>query len=164
MNLHPEIGGCTCGQAQITVHGEPLTRYHCHCVTCQDVFEAPFSDVTVLLASEVALLSEGTVRFSSDGKVPAQERGVCKACGEPVVGFIRGLPFVEFAVVPTRVLPADVPRIPSQGHILYSERVADVGDGLPTWEHPHDSEAAMIRMVTAALRPRMGVRGLTPVD
>ncbi len=157
MNLEPDIGGCGCGQAQLTVHGEPLARFYCHCTTCQEAFRAPCSDVTVLLAADVALLSEGAVRFSSDGRPPDQNRGVCKACGEPVVGFVRGLPFVEFAVVPTHVLPAGMARVPSQGHIRYADRVDDVEDGLPTYEGAYDSEAAVLQMLSDALGPRMYV-------
>ena len=46
---------CSCGTTSFQTLGAPLFRILCHCTLCQQFHEAPFADILVHRAEDVAL-------------------------------------------------------------------------------------------------------------
>jgi len=46
---------CPCGTTKFEIHGEPITRFYCHCTICQQQYQAPYVDVTLYKLDEVEL-------------------------------------------------------------------------------------------------------------
>jgi hypothetical protein len=56
------LGGCQCGNVRITVSGEPLALYVCHCLECRRQSASAFGMSLQVRRSSFALTS-GTPRF-----------------------------------------------------------------------------------------------------
>jgi hypothetical protein len=128
-----------------------LARFVCHCRICQSVYRAPFADVTVWRADDVVVTTGAPLCFRRHRLPPALDRGVCAACADPVVGYLRVAPFVRLAFVPARSF-ASTSRLPRRSiHIFYDRRVRDVRDDLPKISGYWASELAVARLVLAGM-------------
>jgi hypothetical protein len=131
------------------VDGALLGRFLCHCTICQDVYKQPYSDVTVFHARAIALAENSALNYKRLRPPPAIDRGLCPACGSPVVAFMAFGPMKIFGFVPTRNLerPAELPN--ASLHIFYHRRVADIADAIPKVSGYWPSELAVTRMALA---------------
>ncbi len=140
---------CPCGTSKFRLSKIPTRRFLCHCTICQQVYGKPYSDVTVLSAARVAVDTPHTIEFAKYKEGPALDRGICKECRSPVVGFLPIMPFVRLAFVPyTNILDKDALPDPAM-HIYYGTRVADVEDGVPKFEDEKQSQRKAAGLVLA---------------
>jgi hypothetical protein len=147
IQLINETGSCKCGKTRFFVNGEPVLRFFCHCIICQNVSQQSFVDVTVFRAGAVTLAESGDVRFKRYRPPPALARGICGACGMPVIGLLRLAPFAKFVFVPAQNLPVETQLPQPMGHIFYHRRVRDVPDELPKISGYWPSELIVIRRI-----------------
>lgn len=138
---------CPCGAAAFTIRAKPLTRFCCHCLICQRANKAAFADVTAFWAGSEHLRSPEAVEFRSHRPPPALRRGTCRACGAPVLGYLRLAPFLRLLFVPTRNLKPAATGLPPSAHVLYHRRVSDATDSLPKFSGYWSSELAVTRSV-----------------
>jgi hypothetical protein len=145
VNAH--ASSCPCGAAAFSVRAKPLARFYCHCLICQGVYKAPFADVTAFWAGSEHLRSREAVAFKRYRPPPALQRATCRACGSPVLGYLRLAPFLRLLFVPTKNLKpgADIPA-PST-HIFYHRRLHDATDSLPKVSGYWHSEFAVTKLV-----------------
>jgi len=145
--MREQTASCPCGQSTFVVCGSPVAMFYCHCTICQSVYGLPRADVTVLWAKNVKLSSQRSLRFKKHRSPPALRRGVCEACGHPVVGFLTLAPFVELAFVPAQNYPPSSPLPAPSLHIFYGSRVADVDDALPKLNGYWPSQIATTQLI-----------------
>jgi len=140
---------CPCGASRLEVSGPPLVRLLCHCTICQAFNRQPYADVTAFWAGSVAVQGGHPIEFRRYRLPPAARRGRCRSCGAPVVEFLRLAPFVQLALVPSKVFadPASLP--PPALHIFYHRRVSDIGDDLPKKSGYWPSQLAVMKRVLA---------------
>lgn len=123
----------------------------CHCTICQAVYKRPYADVVALWASDVSLPEGHGIAFRKYRLPPALNRGTCRSCGAPVVGFLTLAPFLRLAFIPSRNFPASTD-FPKPGlHLFYNRRIADVADDLPKYSGYLRSEWAATRYILATL-------------
>jgi hypothetical protein len=150
IQLINETGSCKCGKTRFFVNGQPVLRFFCHCIICQNVSQQPFVDVTVFRAGAVTLAESGGIQFKRYRPPPALMRGTCDTCGAPVIGFLRLGPFTKFAFVPAQNLPVATYLPQPMGHIFYHRRVRDVSDDLPKISDYWTSELIVIRRMLSS--------------
>ena len=119
---------CPCGASRFTVNGDAIGRFFCHCTICQKVYGKPFADVTYFWAESVTLSVNQPVEFRRYRAPPALRRGICAKCGNPVVGFLRLVPGLTLAFVPSQNFPPPAGLPAPHRHIFYDRRVADIAD------------------------------------
>ncbi|QIB66881.1 GFA family protein [Kineobactrum salinum] len=144
---------CACGKSVVIVKALPRMRYYCHCLTCQEFCQSPFSDNTALRAEEVEIVDESTIEFKKHQKNAVVDRGVCKHCRSPVVGFALLLPGVKAAFVPGSHYPNQAALPNPNRHIFCHRRVKDVPDSLTKHSGAFFSQAVMVpKMMLSMLR------------
>ncbi|NVE95305.1 GFA family protein [Altererythrobacter sp. JGD-16] len=122
----------------------PTRRFLCHCTICQGVYHAPFADAMVASARSIEIASENSLDFKRLNGEKSVDRGICRNCDIPTVGFLQIFPGFTLGLVPTARLqdPTGAPR-PSM-HIFYESRIADVEDDLPKYKTPSESVRACL--------------------
>ena len=144
------VQGCSCGWQrkswmQVT-RGVPPDQ-------SQGVYKAPFAGVTVFWAGSVVLRSSDSVEFTRHRPPPALQRGTCRACGAPVLGYMRLAPFLRLAFVPTHNLEPQPCAPQPSCHIIYRRRHREAADSLPKFVGYWRSELAVTRLIlSGALR------------
>ncbi len=128
---HGLTAKCPCGASEVTLAKMPSVRFLCHCTICQSVYPGDYADATAIRADMVEVNTPDSMTFSKLKEPPALDRGVCKSCNHPVVGFLKGPGAPEFAFVPSAVLPKEALLPKPLRHVYYDTRVADVDDDLP---------------------------------
>ena len=142
---------CPCGASRFTVAGTPTGRFLCHCTICQKAYGKPFADVTYFWAASVTLPVNQSIEFRRYRPPPALRRGICAKCGNPVVGFLRLVPGLTLAFVPSQNFPRPAELPAPHRHIFYDRRVADIADSVPKLGGYWASEAYLTRTVLAGL-------------
>lgn len=117
---------CSCGKSQVSVSGEPLLRFRCHCTICQAVYGKPYADIIAVKASQVSTPVDPRLVFKKLGSLPAVNRGVCPDCNKPVVGFLPLLPYFGIAFVPADNFAPDTILPQPAFHTFYDKRTEDV--------------------------------------
>ena len=142
---------CLCRASRFTVHGDPISRFFCHCTICQKAYGKPFADVTYFRAKSIVLPDRRAIEFRRHRPPPALRRGKCTKCGNPVVsllGFPRSL---ALAFVPSQNFPRAA-ELPAPGaHIFYDRRVADIADAVPKVTGYWASQTYVTRSILARL-------------
>jgi hypothetical protein len=138
---------CPCGSTAFEVHGEPITRFYCHCTICQKQYDAPYVDVTLFKLNEVVLPEDHRIQFHRFKRFGAVDRGRCPECDKPILSKLgegeKGFAFVAARnYVDANALP------PAEMHVFYGTRVADVDDDLPKYNNAITSRVAFIRRMT----------------
>ena len=135
---------CPCGQTTFSVEQTPFARFYCHCEICQKLYGKPFVDVTIVRAKHVQL-NHDLVEFKKYRMPPALDRGTCKACKKPVVGFLKGIPGLGLAFITADNFndKANLPN--SLGHVFYHRKQAAVEDSLPKVSGYFSSELAVCK-------------------
>jgi hypothetical protein len=142
---------CLCGASRVTVDGDPVGRFFCHCTICQKAYGKPFADVTYFSADSVTLRDNRAIEFRRHRAPPVMRRGRCAKCGNPVVsllGFPRSL---ALAFVPSQNFPEAAELPASDAHIFYDRRVGDIADAVPKVSGYWASEAHVTRSLLAGL-------------
>ena len=122
---------CSCGEVKFAVHGRPLFRAFCHCTICQAFNGAPYADITLFRARDVAMPNPEIVEYKTYRPPPAVQRGVCVSCGRPAVEFMDIFPMPKLVIIPSANI-RDAALVPDPAlHIFYNSRVSDIGDDLP---------------------------------
>lgn len=140
---------CRCGASRVTVSGDPIGRFFCHCTICQAFYGRPYADVTSFPARAIALTEDSPITFKRLRPPPALDRGACPTCHGPVVGFIAFGPLKMFAFVPSENFERSSELPEPSLHIFYDRRVADATDGLPKVAGYWASETSISRMLLA---------------
>jgi hypothetical protein len=119
---------CDCGQTQLKVAKPPMLRFHCHCMICQNLYQQPFSDVTVMWAKDAKLTECEHIEYKRPGLL--LRRGVCTQCEQPIFATMTLLPGLKLAFVPANRFDSndELPR--ATAHIFYHRSQAEMDDGL----------------------------------
>jgi hypothetical protein len=141
---------CLCGAARLTVTGNPIGRFCCHCAICQKAYGNPFADVTYFWAQSVRLPANQSIEFRRHRAPPAMRRGRCAKCGNPVVNLLRLAP-LTLAFIPSQNFPRPAELPAPDRHIFYDRRVADIADSVPKLSGYWASEAYVTRSILASL-------------
>ncbi|MFE8072504.1 GFA family protein [Marinobacteraceae bacterium S3BR75-40.1] len=152
--LVQQVGSCPCGAASFTVHGRPLARFYCHCEICQQLYNQPFVDVSAFAEKAITVSDPAAISFRKYRKPPALQRGTCRSCGQPVVGFLHLGPLPGLAFLATRNL-SEPEMLPSpRAHIFCHRKVAAIQDALPQISGYWRSEWAVFEWIgQTLLRP-----------
>jgi hypothetical protein len=138
---------CPCGRATFAIDGRLLTRFICHCQICQSLYKAPYADVTAFWAGSITVKDEGSLEYKRYRAPPALQRGTCRGCGAPVLGYMRLAPFVRLAFVPARNIKSALALPEPVAHIFYQRRQEAANDTLPKFSSYLSSELAVTRLV-----------------
>jgi hypothetical protein len=145
---------CLCVASRFAVAGDPIGRFFCHCTICQRIYRKPFADATYFWAGAVAVPANEPIEFRRYRPPPALRRGTCAKCGNPVVAFLKLVPGLTVAFVPSQNFPRPA-ELPAPGrHIFYDRRVADVADSIPKLRGYWASEVYVTRTMVADLLRR----------
>lgn len=145
-------GTCECGTVTIEATSLPPMRFFCHCRFCQEVYQAPFADITALWSWKVDV-AEGADQLEHRRYqwFPSSVlRILCRQCRKPVLGRLHVPPFgVSF--VPAAMWPDADDLPPASGHVFYHRRVVDIDDDLSKASSLSTSQMK----VTAWMLPRL---------
>ncbi len=148
----PEECTCFCGAASFQTVGAPLFRIFCHCTICQKFNQAPFADVLVYRAEDVALPQAGAVSFDTCKPPPNVQRGKCATCGQPAIE-VFAAPFLpKLTMVPRSMLRSDAELPSPVAHIFYDKRVSDAEDKQPKHQGYIRSQLAFLKYYWIARR------------
>lgn len=137
MNTRPDnhrgamIAQCMCGACRVQLSKAPGVRFLCHCTICQKLYGRDYADVTVNLARNVEVLTPENLRFATYKAPPAVNRGLCKSCDQPVIGFMKTLAVPQLAFMQAPVLPQSALTLRPSRHVHYATRIKDIADDLP---------------------------------
>lgn len=124
---------CACGHVEFEIKGSPLFRLYCHCTICQKFNDAPFADVVIYRATDVAEPQAGSVEYKAHKPPPNAQRGKCVKCHKPAIEKVIVPLFPKLTVVPAAV-HGDVSKLPgSIAHVFYDKRAKDSTDSLPKY-------------------------------
>lgn len=117
---------CSCGQAGAILSVAPRVRFRCHCTKCQSVYRAPFGDGLVSLRNQAKPIDPDKIEWIHTIRFSPLSRGLCKACGDPVLAHLYGI----FSIVPARTaIGLEIPSVDCD--IYYSTRAEDQNDDVP---------------------------------
>ena len=140
---------CPCGTTKFEIHGEPITRFYCHCTICQQQYQAPYVDVTLYKLDEVTLPEDHGLNFKHLKRFMPVDRGFCPSCEKPVMAKVgEGEKAYAFVSVRNYVDASALPE--PEMHVYYGTRVADVDDPLPKYGNFFTSNWAFIKRMTGA--------------
>lgn len=121
---------CACGASKAKVGKLPRHRFYCHCTICQELYQKPFADVTIVRANAVDVTTPDTLTFKKYKAPPALDRGVCNHCKKPLVGFLSMPLMPKLAFVPAMNFAAGTKLPAATMHIYYKSRTSDCEDDL----------------------------------
>ncbi|MBW8758759.1 MAG: GFA family protein [Burkholderiales bacterium] len=146
----PLRGACQCGACSFEVQASLKARFRCHCLICQAFNDKPFADVVVARARHVVLKNAGNISFRKYRPPPNFNRGLCRACGKPVVE-VAGIGPFKVMFIPASNFEADARLTPPRFDIFYHRRVQDMPDSLPRYSGYLASELAVGRLIMGGL-------------
>lgn len=101
-----------------------------------------------MAASRITVTTPDEIEYAKYKPAPALDRGVCRSCRRPVVGFMQAA-WMRIGFVPTANL-VDPPLLPRPSmHLFYHERVEDVADDLTKIAGDRASMWAALRPILA---------------
>ncbi len=145
---------CPCGATTLTTHAPPRFRMLCHCTICQRFNSAPFADVLVYRARDVALPEAGSVAFSTWKPPPNVQRGQCANCGAAAIETFHMPLLPKLTMVPRAMHPSDAELPAPVAHFFYETRVDDADDALPKYQRFLPSQFAFLKALIKARRSR----------
>ena len=147
---------CPCGATQLPLKRAPLSRFRCHCLVCQHVYNKPFGSPTVLWHHDLGEVNRDQIVFTVQRRFPFRiDCGTCASCQAPVLGFSRILPFLSLAYIPESMYSDCEQLPPVAGHLFYEHRVNDVEDALPKCSGLLASEWGVARFVLRGVLLRL---------
>jgi len=144
---------CSCGATSFQTIGEPLFRFYCHCTICQRFNDAPFADILVYRAEDVALPPMETVIFDTYRPPPNVQRGKCAKCGQPAVTVFAARFLPRLVTVPRPMFRSDAELPSPVAHGFYDKRVSDANDPFPKYEGYFRNQIAFLKFLWLARRP-----------
>lgn len=129
---------CGCGHAGAVVSVQPRVRFRCHCTKCQAVYKAAFGDGLVFRRGQAWPIDPHRIRWIRTIRASPLLRGLCGACGDPVIAHLYGI----FAIVPARTAEG-LARPPVDCDIYYGSRVQDLHDDVPKYSRAWDTYAGL---------------------
>ena len=124
--------GCTCGQIQISMSGEPRVRGYCHCGDCREFLNVPYHSVNAWDNDKVRIdVGEDKVR-SYQHPTLKMKKFFCGDCGE-ILFNSNGMDWRVFSQLFIRKsYGGSLPEaLQSKSHFFYGRRIVDVNDDLP---------------------------------
>ena len=151
--MNPVECTCSCGATSFQTLSAPLFRILCHCTICQQFNNAPFADILVHRAVDVALPPSDAVIFDTYKPPPNVQRGRCSNCGQPAIVVFAAplLPRLVTILRPMFTSDAELP--PPLAHIFYDKRVSDAEDHYPKHHGYFRSETAFLKYLWSARHP-----------
>ncbi len=119
---------CECGKSQVGLKKVPMLRFHCHCTICQNLYKKPYSDVTVMWASNTQLLNDEHIEYRRPGLL--LKRGVCTGCEQPIFATMTLLPGLKLAFVPGNRYDDQTILPNPSAHIFYHRSQSEMDDGI----------------------------------
>lgn len=144
---------CSCGATSFQTRAAPLFRIICHCTICQRFNNAPFADILVHRAEDVALPPAGAVSFDTYKPPPSVQRGKCATCGQPAIARFAAPLLPQLITVLKPMFRSDAELPPPVAHIFYDKRVSDVKDPYPKHQGYFRSQIAFLKYFRSASRP-----------
>lgn len=117
--------GCLCGAVKLSLDGDPVVQFYCHCDDCQAVHGAAYVSIAVFPAHAVKVTQGQPVTWTYE-TLPRQR---CATCGTQL--FAR-VPDSEFAGVKANLLPKNM--FKPAFHIHCKDAVLPVKDDLPHYK------------------------------
>lgn len=109
-----------------------------------------YADVVVVRAKHVTLKAADNIAFKKYRSPPNFDRGLCRACGKPVVEIMGAGPFkVMFIPASNFETESQLPAIKMD--IFYHRRVSDMPDNLPKYRGYWSSELAVGKLIAMAI-------------
>lgn len=121
---------CECGKSVVSVSGQPLARFICHCQTCRRFTGNEANDECAFLAKNLRVADFSGLVWSKEQPGLALERGRCQHCKSPVISFFRH-GAVGLAFAPTRLLSKSMSPPDLDLHVFYHRRTYQVNDAVP---------------------------------
>ncbi len=119
---------CHCGKVQVSMVKPPMLRFYCHCTICQNLYQRPFSDVTVMWAKDAKLTESKHIEYKRPGLL--LKRGVCIHCKQPIFATMSLFPGLKWVFVPSQRYE-DQAKLPNaSAHIFYHRSKTDIDDGI----------------------------------
>ena len=150
--MNPVECTCSCGATRFQTVGAPLFRIFCHCTICQQFNNAPFADILVHRAADVALPPATAVSFDTYKPPPNVQRGRCATCGQPAI-VVFAAPVLPRLVTILRPMFGSDAELPAPvAHLFYDRRVSDVDDPYPKHKGYFRSQIAFLQYLRWARR------------
>ncbi len=122
---------CECGSVELRLTEAPFSRFYCHCETCQEVYQQPFADITLVNATAVEIRGLPTIEYRRYSE--NVERGICKDCRKPIIARIPEMSSVvlvpAYSYSKTDELPGGKLPVP-KAHLYYHRAQQPVDDSL----------------------------------
>lgn len=144
---------CSCGSVSFETAGEPLFRILCHCTICQRFHNAPFADVLVHRAEDVALPRAEAVEFDTHKRLLNVRRGRCTTCRQPAIAIFAAPALPKLVMVFRSMFGSDAELPSPAAHIFYDSRVSDTEDLYPKHHGFIRSQCAFLKYLWSARRP-----------
>ena len=146
---------CECGNVELTLTEAPRARFYCHCEFCQEVYQKPYADVTVVKSGTVEVNDESAIDYRN--YTPNVNRGVCKNCGRPIIA--RMTKMSSIVMIPAYsyqnsegISEADLPE--PKAHLYYHRKQAEVDDSVKKVNGPVRSQLKAMGIVVSGLLRR----------
>ncbi|MER8694089.1 GFA family protein [Mesorhizobium opportunistum] len=146
----PLRGSCECGACSFEVHTSPKARFRCHCLICQAFNGKPFADVVAVRGKDVVLKNAGNISFKKYRPPPNFNRGLCRACGKPVVE-VAGFGRFKVMFIPASNFESAARLPPVRFDMFYHRRVRDTPDSVPKYSGYFASELAVGKLIVSGL-------------
>ena len=119
-----QVLGCYCGQARITVEGEPVMQFFCHCFSCRQWGGGPAQASKLYPIDKISVTGK-LVMKDKNGKLPDSQsfRKSCANCGGVV---FDDKTHAGMAMIPAGLWKDTVRKPPPR---LPPQRVAGAGSG-----------------------------------
>jgi len=144
---------CPCGKSQFQVLAYPFARFICHCNICQELYNAPFADATVLWWRDIILPNDHDIQFKKYRAFPGIDRGICSDCKSPIIASM-GFGAARLALTAARNFPNINELIEPKMHIFYNHRVSDAADDLSKYSGYLKSEVAVVSLIARGMLNR----------
>ncbi|MBJ8496233.1 GFA family protein [Acinetobacter oleivorans] len=124
---------CSCQHNELVLNGPVIMRFICHCLICQNVYQAPYADVVVAWKNDIIITKFQSIDFKKFRMPPAVNRGVCIQCKKPVYGYLKSYVKHDLAFIPAQNFK-DSSSLPEPClHEFYHRAVSPVEDNLPKY-------------------------------
>ena len=139
-------GSCYCGTFSFETRKAPAARFVCHCLFCQDLTGEAFSDVSVLMGSQIEMKGTAALIHKKYRLPPNLNRTRCARCGKPAMETMGAGP-LKLVFVPSKSFVEQKLLPPVRLHVFYNRRVVDAADDLPKYAHYWPSQFAIMKTI-----------------
>lgn len=123
---------CFCGAVETATNADPMMQAYCHCSDCQAYTGAAFMPFYAFPPGSLVVL-KGAHHIKTINKYGRTARRFCGLCSAQVVNEPAGVPLLSVSAVSMKATNPDV-KFTAACHIMYTERMMDIKDGLPKYK------------------------------